>query len=97
LKTNPGRFNSLYGAASAAAAVGKNEKAHDYYAQIVKNCADSQSERSELKRAREEMDRLARSSALLFQRVFPAGGSVTPQSKAVTLNFAPAAARAFTS
>lgn len=96
LKTNPGRFNSLYGAATAAAALGKNEKAHDYYAQIVKNCADSRSERSELKRAREEMDRLARSSAALFQRVFPAGG-VTPQSKAVTLNFAPAASRAFAS
>jgi hypothetical protein len=97
LKTNPGRFNSLFGAATAAAALGKNEKAHDYYAQIVKNCADSQSERSELKRAREEMDRLARSSALLFQRAPPAARSVTPQSKALTMNFAPAATRAFTS
>jgi Tetratricopeptide repeat len=55
LKTNPGRFNALYGAATAAAALGNNENAHDYYAQIVKNCADSKSERSELKRAREEV------------------------------------------
>ncbi len=55
LKTNPGRFNSLYGAASAAAALGKNDKAHDYFAQIVKNCSDSKSDRAELKRAREEV------------------------------------------
>ena len=55
LKTNPGRFNALYGAATAAAAVGKSDKAHDYYAEIVKNCADSKSERSELKRARQEV------------------------------------------
>jgi len=55
LKTNPGRFNSLYGAATAAAAVGKSDKAHEYYAQIVKNCAESKSERAELKRARAEV------------------------------------------
>jgi hypothetical protein len=54
LKTNPGRFNSLYGAASAAAALGKADKAHDYFAQIVKNCAGSTSERAELKHSREE-------------------------------------------
>jgi hypothetical protein len=62
LKTNPGRFNALYGAATAAAALGKDDKAHDYYAQIVKNCADSKSERAELKHAREEMDRAVASS-----------------------------------
>lgn len=55
LKTNPGRFNSLYGAAQAASASGKTDKAKDYYAQIVKNCAGSTSERAELRRAREEM------------------------------------------
>jgi hypothetical protein len=64
IKNNPGRFNSLYGAGSAAAALGKNEKAHDYYAQIVKNCADSSSERAELKHAREQLDKLAGLSAL---------------------------------
>jgi tetratricopeptide (TPR) repeat protein len=55
LKTNPGRFNSLYGAAQAATASGKNDKAKDYYAQIVKNCNGAASERAELKHAREEM------------------------------------------
>src|SRR6185503_13197687 len=62
LKTNPGRFNALYGAATAAAALGKNDKAHDYYAQIVKNCADSKSDRAELKHAREETDRAVATS-----------------------------------
>jgi hypothetical protein len=55
LKTDPGRFNALYGAATAAADLGKNDKARAYYAQIVKNCEGSQSERAELKRAREEV------------------------------------------
>jgi len=55
LKTNPGRFNSLYGAGTAAAAIGKSEKAREYYAQMVKNCAESKSERAELKRARAEV------------------------------------------
>jgi len=55
LKTNPGRFNSLYGAGTAAAAIGKSDKAHEYYAQMVKNCAESKSERAELKRARAEL------------------------------------------
>ncbi len=41
LKFNPNRFNGLYGAASAAEMAGKNEKAADYYAQLVKNCAGS--------------------------------------------------------
>jgi tetratricopeptide (TPR) repeat protein len=62
LKTNPGRFNALYGAATAATALGKNDKAHEYYAQIVKNCADSKSDRAELKRAREETDRAVATS-----------------------------------
>ncbi len=53
LKTNPGRFNSLYGAAQASEKVGNHDKASDYYSQIVKNCAGSVSERSELKHARE--------------------------------------------
>jgi len=51
LKTNPGRFNSLYGAAQASEKAG-NDKASDYYSQLVKNCAGSVSERSELKHAR---------------------------------------------
>jgi tetratricopeptide (TPR) repeat protein len=52
LKTNPGRFNSLYGAAQAAEQAGKHDKSHEYYAELVKNCSGSTSERSELKHAR---------------------------------------------
>jgi tetratricopeptide (TPR) repeat protein len=63
LKNDPGRFDSLYGAAQAASAAGKPEKARDYYAQVVKNCAGSNSERSELKQAREESEKMARVSA----------------------------------
>jgi tetratricopeptide (TPR) repeat protein len=62
LKNDPGRFDSLYGAAQAASAAGKPEKAKDYYAQVVKNCAGSISERSELKQAREESEKMARAS-----------------------------------
>jgi hypothetical protein len=59
LKTNPGRFNSLYGAAQAAQATGKNDKAKEYYSLLLKNCAGSQSERSEIKLAHQEMEKLA--------------------------------------
>jgi len=62
LKNDPGRFDSLYGAAQAASAAGKPEKAKDYYAQVVKNCTGSTSERSELKQAREESEKMARAS-----------------------------------
>jgi tetratricopeptide (TPR) repeat protein len=55
LKTNPGRFNSLYGAAQAAERAGKKDEASEYYSQLLKNCSDSKSERTELKHAREEM------------------------------------------
>jgi hypothetical protein len=63
LKNDPGRFDSLYGAARAAEAAHKNDKARDYYSQLVTNCKGSQSERAELKYAREEMDKLAQISA----------------------------------
>jgi hypothetical protein len=52
LKFNPNRFNGLYGAASAAEAAGKSSEANNYYAQLVKICAGSNSERPELSRAR---------------------------------------------
>jgi len=71
LKANPGRFNALYGAALASAALGRNDKAHEYYAQIVKNCAESKSNRAELKHAREEAERLARASAAFLPKVLP--------------------------
>src|SRR5581483_6140373 len=56
LKTNPGRFDSLYGAAQAAEKAGMHDKGNEYYAEIVKNCQGAQSERAELKHAREVME-----------------------------------------
>jgi len=52
LKFNPNRFNGLYGAAQAAEAAGKQEKASQYYGELVKVCAGSNSERPELSRAK---------------------------------------------
>jgi len=52
LKFNPNRFNALYGAASAAEMTGMNEKATAYYAQLVKVCDGSNSDRPELGRAK---------------------------------------------
>ena len=57
LKFNPNRFNGLYGAAQAAQMVGKNDKANSYYAQLVKVCEGSQSERPELTRAKQLLAR----------------------------------------
>jgi tetratricopeptide (TPR) repeat protein len=56
LKNDPGRFDSLYGAAQAAEQAGKHEKANDYYSKLVKNCEGATSERAELKHAREVME-----------------------------------------
>jgi tetratricopeptide (TPR) repeat protein len=52
LKLNPNRFNGLYGAAQAAEAAGKQETATEYYAELVKVCAGSNSDRPELSRAK---------------------------------------------
>ena len=52
LKTDPNRFNSLYGAAQAAEAVNQKDKASGYYAQLLKNCEGSHSDRPELERAK---------------------------------------------
>jgi tetratricopeptide (TPR) repeat protein len=87
LKANPGRFNALYGAAQASAALGRNDKAHEYYAQIVKNCVRSKSNRAELKHAREEAERLARSSAMFLPVVLlrPTPTAATPKAIAFDL------------
>ena len=53
LKSDPGRFDALYGAAQAAEQAGKHDKANDYFAKLVKNCEGATSERAELKHARE--------------------------------------------
>jgi len=53
LKLYPNRFNGLYGAARAAEMAGKSDQATDYYAQLLKVCSGSDSQRPELSRARE--------------------------------------------
>jgi uncharacterized protein HemY len=52
LKLNPNRFDALYGAAQAAEMAGKSAQAETYYAQLVKTCAGSDSDRPELSRAK---------------------------------------------
>lgn len=52
LKLAPQRFNSLYGAASAAKLLRDRPKASAYYAQLLANCPHADSDRSELREAR---------------------------------------------
>jgi len=52
LKFNPNRFDGLYGAAHAAEMAGKADQAASYYAQLVKVCDGSSSDRPELSRAK---------------------------------------------
>jgi hypothetical protein len=53
VKFNPNRFDGLFGAAQAAEAAGKPEKARSYYSQLLKICDGSNSRRPELNRARD--------------------------------------------
>jgi tetratricopeptide (TPR) repeat protein len=52
LRTDPNRFNGLYGAAQAAAQVHQTEKASAYYSQLLKNCEGIRSDRPELAQAK---------------------------------------------
>jgi hypothetical protein len=53
MKTDPGRFNGLAGAARAAELAHRPEKANSYYAQLLKNCDEGKhSERPELRNAK---------------------------------------------
>lgn len=52
LRTDPNRFNGLYGAAQAATEVQQKEKAATYYAQLLKNCEGVRSDRPELAQAK---------------------------------------------
>jgi hypothetical protein len=52
LKTDPNRFNGLYGAARAAEMAQQKQKATGYYAQLLKNCEGSHSDRPELEHAK---------------------------------------------
>jgi len=60
VKNDPGRFDSLYGAARAAELAGKQAKANEYYSQLLKNCEGSKSERSELQHARQQVEMRAK-------------------------------------
>lgn len=55
LKTDPNRFNGLYGAARAAELAQQKEKAAGFYEQLIKNCAGSNSDRPELAKAKSLM------------------------------------------
>jgi tetratricopeptide (TPR) repeat protein len=52
LRTDPNRFNGLYGAAQAAELTQQKEKAAAYYAQLLKNCDGIRSDRPELVQAK---------------------------------------------
>jgi tetratricopeptide (TPR) repeat protein len=52
MRTDPNRFNGLYGAAQAAMQVQQKQKASTYYAQLLKNCAGFRSDRPELAQAK---------------------------------------------
>jgi Tetratricopeptide repeat len=52
LRTDPNRFNGLYGAAEAAEMTQQKEKAAGYYAQLLKNCDGVRSDRPELSQAK---------------------------------------------
>ena len=53
LKFNPNRFDGLAGAAKASELAGKSEQANSYYAQLLKICAGSSSDRPELLHAKQ--------------------------------------------
>ncbi len=55
MKIDPNRFNGIYGAARAAELAKEPDKAAKYYAQLVKNCEGSRSQRPELARAKEQL------------------------------------------
>jgi tetratricopeptide (TPR) repeat protein len=52
MRTDPNRFNGLYGAALAATQVEQKQKARTYYAHLLKNCEGIHSERPELAQAK---------------------------------------------
>ncbi|HEU4413755.1 MAG TPA: hypothetical protein VFT65_03145 [Candidatus Angelobacter sp.] len=52
LKTDPNRFNGLAGAAQAAEKSQQKDKAAGFYAQLIRNCQGSNSDRPELARAK---------------------------------------------
>lgn len=59
LRSSPGRFNSLYGAAQAAERAGDSRKAAAYYAELVKLAGEGDGRRAEMRHAREYLSRAA--------------------------------------
>jgi tetratricopeptide (TPR) repeat protein len=59
LKIYPGRFRGLYGAAQAAERTGDKKKAHQYYAQLATQTANSDASRDEVKQIRENARKFA--------------------------------------
>ena len=51
-RTDPDRFNGIYGAARAAELAGDREKARAYYGKLVSLAAQADTERPELKQAK---------------------------------------------
>ena len=68
LKKNPNRFDSLYGAAHAAEIYGKSDESKMYYAQLVKNCDRSNSDRPELGRAKAQLAKKGAEEASALQK-----------------------------
>lgn len=62
LRTDPNRFNGLYGAAQAAAQLQQKEKASAYYTQLLKNCEGIHSDRPELSQAKSLLASASRGS-----------------------------------
>jgi tetratricopeptide (TPR) repeat protein len=52
LRTDPNRFNGLYGAAQAATQAQQKVKANTYYSQLLKNCEGIRSDRPEVAQAK---------------------------------------------
>jgi len=52
LRTDPNRFNGLFGAAQAATQLQEKQKASSYYTQLLKNCEGIRSDRPELAQAK---------------------------------------------
>jgi tetratricopeptide (TPR) repeat protein len=55
LKESPKRFNGLYGAGCAAAALGESDRAREYFRQLVTICQPADSQRPELLAARQAL------------------------------------------
>lgn len=53
LKTDPNRFNGLYGAGKSAELLGDHAAAKSYFAQLMQNCAESNTRRPELLHAQQ--------------------------------------------